>query len=744
MSAHRMYVFPAAILMLAMVFVVNGTIPGLLTPTTAQAFWTTGFAQSFINNGFSIFAHNIGAPEPAAIAFGLAGALPTAAFLKLGLPAADAYAAAFALWLTVAFGGAYKLTRRLGGEPLAALISATLWCTAPVVWFHHSYSMLALGMALLPFYFYCSVRVLDNPTSLANFLLFQLACLVAAFMDGYTYMMFAVATGFALLFSLMQDRIHKPLIPAAKLFSIGAGLLISYILYALFVGRSQFVPSPIDFFRGWGANLEFFFIATKRILLLPDLLGISDARTSQEYFGDSSVFKSSFSIVIILAAIYIAATAKNDRKTIALFGVIALFGFYMSLGPSVKLWVYRPEGLDQAMPKSYGLFSTGSAFLSEHFPGFKNMRASYRWVALGVFGCWAIVAVMLSSARWSPMQKAIVLLAVAAFNIPSINIMLGYYGTRIEVMSRNAVVEELAPLVKKRETIAFLPFRNDFFVNYLASKLDIRTYNIGGDKNLAAAQESWPETMQRFSQDEIDPDFVSNVRALLENEDANAVVITYIDMLATAHGGPLKDVFKDELQSIAKQLDQDPRLFASYSDHFAVIRLNPGLKGMGKASVARINDPRINRKAIKLDRGTSISFEAGGINPELMLHRGWSRLEGNGIWSTRDVSNVLLELPMQQDLNLRIEFTPFIPRSVDHQKVQLLMNGTPVLERTYVGQDGKPSPRVTESVMLPRSVLSEDGINVLEFKVAPLLSPTELGFHDVRSLGVMLHKVSIQ
>src|SRR5918998_318969 len=97
MAAHRFFVAATAIPLLAVVFVVNGTVPGLLIPTTAQAFWTTGFAQSFINDGFSIYAHNIGAPEPAAIAFGLSGALATSAFLKLGLSAADAYAAAVAL-----------------------------------------------------------------------------------------------------------------------------------------------------------------------------------------------------------------------------------------------------------------------------------------------------------------------------------------------------------------------------------------------------------------------------------------------------------------------------------------------------------------------------------------------------------------------------------------------------------------------------------------------------------------------
>ena len=154
MSTPRYQVVAAAMLMLAFVFVVNGALPGMLTPTLAQAFWAIGFSQSFINSGFSIYAHNMGVPEPAAMAFGLAGALPASAFLKLGLSAADAYAASFTLWLTVAFAGAYRFTRRLGGETFVSLMSATVWCTMPVIWQHHGYSMLALGIALLPFYFY--------------------------------------------------------------------------------------------------------------------------------------------------------------------------------------------------------------------------------------------------------------------------------------------------------------------------------------------------------------------------------------------------------------------------------------------------------------------------------------------------------------------------------------------------------------------------------------------------------------
>ena len=172
----------------------------------------------------------------------------------------------------------------------------------------------------------------------------------------------------------------------------------------------------------------------------------------------------------------------------ALFGVIALFGFYMSLGPSVKLFTHRPDGMDQLMPKSFELFSTGNAWLSEKLPGFKNMRASYRWLALGIFGCWAIIAMMLASKRFDHHKSDC---AACRCSIQSSHCWALFATTinRSDMYSRNAVVQELDSLVKKGETIAFLPFRNDFLVNFVASILNVRTYNIGGDKNLASAWE---------------------------------------------------------------------------------------------------------------------------------------------------------------------------------------------------------------------------------------------------------------
>jgi hypothetical protein len=82
----------------------------------------------------SVYAHDIGLPEPAALAFGLPGAIVTAIGLKAGLWGADAYAAACLFWLLLAFAGAYSLCRHFGASVTYSAIGTAIWLTLPMVW----------------------------------------------------------------------------------------------------------------------------------------------------------------------------------------------------------------------------------------------------------------------------------------------------------------------------------------------------------------------------------------------------------------------------------------------------------------------------------------------------------------------------------------------------------------------------------------------------------------------------------
>jgi len=488
-----------------------------------------------------------------------------------------------AMWLSLAFLSTWKIARAWKMTNVLSALVSILWLSMPIVWWHARYSMLSIGIALLPFYYLMSLRlyqIIDNRynASIRFTALYICTTIIAVFMDGYSFMMFAVGSSILGAYAILRFPENR-----SALLKFGfpvhvISFTIAYILYAFYIGKTQFAASPLDFFRGWGIDLMFFAVPSKGVHWLWDTFGFSSIRTGHKQFGDASVWATTFAFpTIFFGAVAWWRTRKTSRLATG-FLMIAVFGFYMGLGPSIKLNSIKPEGVKSVtMSKKYAVAPTGNSLLSEYIPGFKNMRASYRWSAMGFFGMWLLLVLLLSKEH-SSRYRWIKLLFIAFLilsNLPHMkNKFKGDMNNREDFIDiEKSLICDLKIDLIENEKVAFLPYRNDFFVNYLASRTKIRSYNIGGDKNLAEAKKNWPVMMKQFRMAEIDKYFAPRILMLLARNEANAVVLPYIDLLWAAHAWPAPLKFKNEMKPVIKELHESGLVKIDERQFYTVVRL---------------------------------------------------------------------------------------------------------------------------------------------------------------------------
>ncbi|EIK95625.1 hypothetical protein PMM47T1_16103 [Pseudomonas sp. M47T1] len=759
-----------AFVAVSFVLFIQETVPFLMMPTLGQAIWSMGFSESLANGSiFSLFAHDIGIPKPAAIAFGLAGAWPASLFIRLGLSAADAYSITAALWVGLGFLSACTIALRLGTARPIALIGATAWSTMPVIWAHAGYSMLSWGIALLPFYFLAALKLFSSPLGsrpppLTTVALYFTATIIAVFMDGYTFMMFASGSSILLLHTFItRPELRKSALQfTAPIHATSFGL--AYFLYSSYIGKSNFDIPPLEFFRGWGIDLSYITIPTRGVLWLPDALGLSVKRTDEVHFGDASVWTTTFFLPVLIIGLAGWWRTRSQLKRSSSFLLIALFGIYMSLGPSLKIDSVKPESLQASqpqqqsalMPANYAVAPTGNAWMSEKLPGFNVMRASYRWSALGIFGLWALTMLWASQAEKKAQQACtLALAALVITNLPNIHDRWrnGTDNRLMFLQIDDNLVTRLSERIHPGEKVLFLPWGNDFMANYLAPKVGFRTFNIGGDKNLAAAQASWPEDLGGLA-GVLSPQKAQAAALTLTKGTVDTLVIPYFHMLWAPHVWPClaettaqlteeqQQQFRgipdfrcptDSQNTLKPFVDALKRLQpieVSETSLFAVARLRPEFVGDREKSEA----------AMLANTQYPISISPGLEGSALMLREGWYGLETKSVWSH---GNAKLMLPIPDDCarkscNAVLKFVAFNatlehPISITFSSEQRSWHWN---EQIQVAS-GNP-------VEVPIPFSGARGTRIISIAIPQATSPQALtGSTDNRILGIALQQINL-
>lgn len=524
-----------------------GAVPWLTVPALGQSLWATGFAQSYANADYlTIYAHDIGFPHPAPIAFGLPATFVQGLLIRwLGLPAIDAYTLTVVFYLALALWGATALARSLGATFGIAITAGLLWMSLPVIGQHVGYSMLALGFALLPFYLHMArnlFRAGGSGAAVTAAIAFCAACVLAIFMDGYTFMMFVLACAVLWLASFWAASIPRRTLMLFVAPVMGTGLLLAYALYSAYVGGEDYAVYPLDFFRGWGVDVAMLLQPTRGVHWIWDVLSLSAVRDQRIYWGDPSVWMTTFVAPLLVTGIagYIATRQRLDARMLLAMSIV---GIYLALGPSLKVHSTKQvpgiteDASGPLMPAQFAVGATGSGVLSMHVPGFRQMRASYRWIGLGEVGLWGLTVLLLVRFRARPMLAFTIAGVLVMLFLPNVPRLLrdGVTNRRKADVIAATFVPGLREVAGEQGRLFFAPYGNDFIASYVVPLAGLTSYNIGGDKNVAMARAHWPQALRELGYSSLGTDvFSDNVRMLLMTGEVDAIVLPYFDMLTTS------------------------------------------------------------------------------------------------------------------------------------------------------------------------------------------------------------------
>ena len=573
------------------ILVVNGAIPFVMMPTLGQAVWTSGFSLSFANNGlFSVYADNFGVPAPAPISFGLPAAWPMSVLIRFGLDFWDAYAAVFAGWLIVAFWGARRLAIHYRLKKTVASLAAVCWLTTPMIWGHASYSMLSLGLALIPTYLLTIISLNEKLQrrclSVLQAMLAPITFTVATFMDGYSLVMFSIAAGLVTIgqyWSFRQIDSGAERFLACSVSLMLVSLALAYFLYTSYIGKTSFASHSLATFRGWGADVTFFAVPTQGMHWLPDLTGTSMHRLHRNYWGDASVWTTTFLLPFVIITIGLLLSARRIKRYAVPLSIFFV-GLYMALGPSLKVNLIKPAELSwqHAITEDIELIDTGSAVISR-LPVFKVMRATYRWTILAMLGLWLLIVIRLGDEyAGSRVLPWAAFGLIVAFYFPAPQKIEAYVNNRNAALQLQADLgDPFAQDFKGHdEPVVMLPWGNDFMANYLGGLADVSLYNVGGDKNYIIARKAWPAVLVSQRAEEVEANLADVTQDIFDAKIAYAVVIPFFDMLWSAHAWPpdpetYRTKFATELEKL-----RNAGFSVTHRPFYAVIRSTPGTGSM--------------------------------------------------------------------------------------------------------------------------------------------------------------------
>jgi hypothetical protein len=496
------------------------------------------------------------------------------------------------LFLIVAYTCCYFLMRQLGVQKPVAFFMSYLYLMLPMLSGHMAYQSLMYGFMLIPAYILADIVFFKNVSVVKSYkkigvLLFGYAFIktFSLFQDGYSFMIASLATLFVLVWFLYTQFKNWKRIVVGLLIFITA-YLVTIALYRAYVpGGASYGVMPIDFFRAQGVDLISTILPPNN-LMFSKLLNIGTEWNAYAFFGDGSNVRLNYLGYTLIIAFFMFIFMKVKKTYLVKAIIVAGFvAFLLSLGPSLKFNDAREpveksqvRFSDYLMPAEAATLSLHTDIIYKKVPGIKNMRATYRWLVLFQFVlilCAALLLTHLIQRKKYTLVAVLCLFMLLEF-FPTVLAKHVYFTDKrheFELL-QNDVLDEMRTVLHAGDKIFFLSGENDFLANYFSGVLNLKTFNVGGDKNLEIAIPRWPEIIQKIRKYE---NVNENLHLAFQTGLLDKLVIPYFSLRWNAYYWPPAQSTKDEIT--AKQYaafdKNDPRFAISDYEWFAIVTLTP-------------------------------------------------------------------------------------------------------------------------------------------------------------------------
>ena len=478
-----------------------------------------------------------------------------------------------AVLVLASFAALVALQRRLGIERWIAVLAAFAYLQLPLLLLHAGIHAYYVGILAMPIYLLADCVVFsvfasarERPgkwrpaAAAAGYLAVRVLSL---FQDPYTAVMHVTVSGVGLAFtswSLVSRREHRT---AASLVLVWvASIAVAVRLYQGFVpGGAEYEVASIDFFRAQGVDLVSLITPSHR-LWWAEAAGVGvEAWNAHAYFGDGSNVSGNYLGIVMLLSVaaygigrrrqaHARARLPSQQSLIwtSLLAAAALCGL-LALGPSLKIGDTRAPGSptrfgvdDYLMPAPAATLTLPHERLFVSLPGLENMRAIYRWIAvpqlvLILLFAWVVSRLEAKRRGWG---FALALLGFAELQPNYADVARSTKENRAQHdQFEQDVLASMERAVVPGERVFFLSAENDYLVNYLAPKLGIYSYNVGGDKNFGLSSALWPPSLLPLWSAAASPAYPGEaVAAALRVGDVEAVVIPYFNLRWAAYAWP--------------------------------------------------------------------------------------------------------------------------------------------------------------------------------------------------------------